>query len=359
MKIAFYTPKLNIGGVEQSFVTLANLLCGHGNKIDFVICQKGILTSELLDNVNLICFNKNKSRQALILMVKYIKDNKPKCIITGSNFHNEFVIIANLLAGNISKVICTQHNYYNNEFDDLKLYKRIYKLAIKILYPLAHSVIAVSDGIEEWMKTISKKIKPKRIYNPFNIERIKSEANTEAKIDNVLPKHYILYAGRFVSVKNLELLINSFAILNKTFPKYQLVMVGSGIEKTKLSNLSLKLNISDKIIWIGDVPNCYRLIKNAKIVALSSYSEALPSLVIESLIIGKTIVSTPNKGALEILANGRFGYITSSFNDADEFAERMMQAITNPFDDLTLKERVDDFDSEKIIEQYLNVIDRC
>ena len=62
---------------------------------------------------------------------------------------------------------------------------------------------------------------------------------------------------------------------------------------------------------------------------MPSLSEALPTVIIESMVLGKTVVATPTKGAKEILKNG-LGYIIKSFDDEKELSEMISYAIDAP-----------------------------
>ena len=64
LKIAFFLPTLNVGGIERVFITYANSLSEFYD-VEFVLCKKeGILLKEFsskvnvynLGNVSLFCF---------------------------------------------------------------------------------------------------------------------------------------------------------------------------------------------------------------------------------------------------------------------------------------------------------------
>ena len=59
--------------------------------------------------------------------------------------------------------------------------------------------------------------------------------------------------------------------------------------------------------------------KMATAVILPSFSEALPTVILESFVFWKNCIATPTKGALDLLENGRLGYISNSFDNVDTF----------------------------------------
>lgn len=152
----------------------------------------------------------------------------------------------------------------------------------------------------------------------------------QCKID--LPfEDYIVFIGRLSIVKNIKLLIDAIYEINKMY-RLPLLIVGDGVERSYLERRVSQLGIQNIVCFIGNQPNPYPFIKNARLVALSSESEAFPTVLLESLALGKTIVSTPTNGALEILENGKYGYISKSYNDVDDFKITINNAYNNPID---------------------------
>lgn len=162
-----------------------------------------------------------------------------------------------------------------------------------------------------------------------------------------IPNDYILFVGRLSKVKNIELLIRGFSQLpNKE--NLNLLILGDGPEYDSLNNLCENLNLGSYVIFGGSVKNPYPYMRKAKIVALSSESEAYPTVLLESLVLGKTIVSTPTNGAIEILHNGELGYISKSF-ELDDYADILKYSLENIIDENSLAKRAMDYYSPKQI----------
>lgn len=57
LKIAFFLPTLNVGGIERVFITYGNSLSEFYD-VEFVLCKKeGILLKELSSKVNRCIYN--------------------------------------------------------------------------------------------------------------------------------------------------------------------------------------------------------------------------------------------------------------------------------------------------------------
>ena len=64
----------------------------------------------------------------------------------------------------------------------------------------------------------------------------------------------LLYVGRFIGWKNVDLLIESIPNLIPLIPNLNLVLVGNGPDKDKLIQLAEELNISNHIYFTGFIP---------------------------------------------------------------------------------------------------------
>ena len=76
---------------------------------------------------------------------------------------------------------------------------------------------------------------------------------------------------------------------------------------------------------------------------LSSLSESLSNVVLEALCLGKTVVSTPCTGPIEILQTPAYGYVSKSFDDCEEFAGLMSHAIEHKIQNSVLSEYSEKF----------------
>jgi glycosyltransferase involved in cell wall biosynthesis len=97
--------------------------------------------------------------------------------------------------------------------------------------------------------------------------------------------------------------------------KYKLIIMGEGPERSAIENLILKFNLSNYIYLVGYFANPYILLKHSKAVISSSNWEGLPLALIESLALGKHVISTDCPyGPREILDDGRYGILVPPNN---------------------------------------------
>jgi glycosyltransferase involved in cell wall biosynthesis len=84
--------------------------------------------------------------------------------------------------------------------------------------------------------------------------------------------------------------------------KLVLLTKGSSAIKCKLQKLVKTLKIEDRVVFAGFKSNPYPYVKHAKLMVLSSAYEGLPTVILESLVLGTPVISTDcESGPREIL----------------------------------------------------------
>ena len=116
----------------------------------------------------------------------------------------------------------------------------------------------------------------------------------------------ILAVGRLSSEKGHAILLQAAARLEKMneVPDFRVVVVGDGPEQENLLRLTGRLGIGQRIVMAGfqtDVRPYYCL---STLLALPSYSEGSPNVVLEAMAAGLPIAATAAGGVPEILEDG-------------------------------------------------------
>ncbi|MDP2696259.1 MAG: glycosyltransferase family 4 protein [bacterium] len=116
--------------------------------------------------------------------------------------------------------------------------------------------------------------------------------------DASMPKEIaILFAGRFVKYKNLEMLVEVFAKLRSKFQYGKLILIGHGPEEDVLRDLVENIGASDYIEILPSLPQeaLFNQIRSAAVCIGPALSEFNPNFILECLSFGKpTILSKGN-----------------------------------------------------------------
>lgn len=191
------------------------------------------------------------------------------------------------------------------------------------------------------------------IYNPFDFDRIRRLSEEKAAIPDT---PYVLYAARLSGRKSQHVLLQAFAKAN--IP-HRLVLLGGTTSDQERQYQSFieseieRLSLQERVILAGFDPNPYPWIKNASLFAMSSASEGLPTVLIESLILGTPVVSTNcPTGPSEILT-GSLATFLSPVGEVDALALNIRRALNDyPKIDDSFLER---FHDTYAINQYINL----
>ena len=348
--IAFFSPTLQIGGVEKVFITLANQLVQYYDVTFILKYDDGSLKEVLSGEINIVCTNSSQLRYALFSLSRILFKYKFDYVFSGTLRTNVLLFLANKLALSPSKIVCGQHNYLDNETE-----KFVHEKILPHVLNNVYKTIAVSDGIRDMLVALGvRDDKVITLPNPINFAEIEQMAFVDCDIPT---DEYILFVGRLSAVKNLTLLIDAFKLFMKVNPTTKLVFVGDGNKKTALAKYAESQGIHENVIWLGNKSNPYPYINKSRIITLSSYSEAFPVIVLESFCLGKTIVSTNTKGANFLLDGGKYGYLVNTFDDPVAFSDALLKAWDSPISEEVLKNRAHNFDvcniSKLLIERIL------
>lgn len=219
-----------------------------------------------------------------------------------------------------------------------RLYKKLYE---------GENVVTVSRAMESDFAELDIQCKSiQSIYNPFDEHEIRSKAdmfNPEIKGD------YIIYPNAFRTQKRYDIM---FKALQKIKSPITLVILS---EKTQeLNDLIKEFKVSERVNVLGFQKNPFPYFKHAKLTVLSSDREGLPTVLVESLILGTPVVSTDcPTGPREILKDSLSQWLVP-VGDSDTLARKIDEAL-----DANIKiseSHIEDFLSKNIINQYKKLL---
>lgn len=136
------------------------------------------------------------------------------------------------------------------------------------------------------------------------------------------------FVGRLVEQKAPDVLIRAFAGPAAALPQVRLAIVGAGPLQDSLHELADKLNLRDKIIWLGE-RDARGVIAGFDLFAISSRREGLPYVVLEAMCAGLPVVATSNSGVEILVASGVNGAVVPT-NDTMAFAAALTELASDP-----------------------------
>ncbi len=140
----------------------------------------------------------------------------------------------------------------------------------------------------------------------------------------------ILCLGRLIPQKGFDLALKAFALVERTFPKARLKIVGEGVEEVVLKQLAVTLGILDKVDFTGPVPpqDVYTLINHATMMLLPSRYEGLPLVALQAARMQRPIISSNVDGLPELVRDQESGLVLAE-NNEHELAKAILSLLHN------------------------------
>ncbi|MGK3126754.1 glycosyltransferase [Candidatus Pantoea formicae] len=361
--IIFIIDGLPGGGAENVTLTLAGGIADRGFQVT-LLSLGARLDYEIPNNITYkVCqdepsgpFRKltelARRARALDKELHQLIEEKGKPSLVISSLHKtDRIVVRSKVLENYPVWHCIHGIYSRSYLGNKKYLSRWFKkFKIQQTYD-KRNIITVSDAVgDDLINAVG--IKPKKIitiYNPFDFSSIRERAQATNPFEG---EEYILHIGRLHQVKRQDRLLEAFAQAN--IPT-RLIIVGQG-EPTVTEQIKAtinRLNLQERVTLTGFTHNPLPILKGARLFALSSDSEGLPTVLIESLICGTPIVSTACPGGVGEIMTGTLSAYQSDLN-SQSLAEKLLLCWQSP-PDIT-SEMYAKFDINLIIERYLSLM---
>ena len=137
-------------------------------------------------------------------------------------------------------------------------------------------------------------------------------AMARAKADPVASD--LLYVGRLIDEKRVDLLIGAIAALVGRFPALRCLVVGDGPERARLRDLAAGLGVGEHVAFLGRVPDerVPGLMQASRILVMPSIREGYGITVVEGQACGlvPVVVRSPLSAASELVSDGEDGVLS-------------------------------------------------
>jgi glycosyltransferase involved in cell wall biosynthesis len=141
--------------------------------------------------------------------------------------------------------------------------------------------------------------------------------------------------GRLCEQKGQLLLLEAAGQLAADNIDFNLVFIGDGELRDQLERRIDELNLRSRIRFMGyqDSAAVRRQIIDSRVMVMSSFAEALPVVLMESLALGRPVISTAVAGIPELVQPGQTGWLVPP-GSVDDLARAMRAALDTPDADL-------------------------
>lgn len=170
----------------------------------------------------------------------------------------------------------------------------------------------------------------------------------------------VLYVGRVDPEKKVGLIIDAFKKAREKVPKALLIVVGDGVDKSRLERKVKEEGISENVRFLGRVlpPDLYELYKIGSLFATASEIETQGIVLIEAAATGLPLIAV-DKGAVgEVCISNKNGYLCQPGNVV-EIGDAMVKILS----DDKLREKfsqnsikiASEHDFERTLDKFINI----
>lgn len=373
-KVAILGLHLGYGGVEQSIVNLANMLC-YNYEVELVITYQVVnqVPYKINPKVKVLYLtnlkpNKEEFKVALkrkriikvfkeglksisilykrtSVMKKYIKKSDADILISSRVLYTELV---SKYANKGVITIAQEHCHHNNNQKYINKVKRACR-NINYLMPVSKELT------DHYQKAIQNG-KTTCLFIPNSLEFWPEEIS---KLDC----KNLISVGRISKEKGYLDLIDVFELVHQVNPDWKLNIVGDGVEMSKLKEKITEKKLEKYVILHGfqDKDYIYQQLLQSSIYVMCSFEESFGIVLLEAASFGIPLVAFSSaQGAHEIIKNNGNGYLIEN-RDKSEMADKINELIDSQEQRVKLgtyaRTSVEQYTFKNVKKQWLKFLD--
>ncbi|VVB88534.1 Trehalose synthase [uncultured archaeon] len=326
------------GGAEKRIYELGRRLAGQGNEVHVfgvkwwegseIIEYEGMVLHGVCAPMELYINGRRSISEAIIFSLKLLPhlSGERFDIIDASAFPYFPCFTVKLVSIlKRTQVVVTWHEVWGNYWYEYIGWRGFFgKLIEHLVSKLSSDSIAVSAATKFNLESIG--VESKKIHiipNGIDIERIERITPSSDGCD-------ILFAGRLIKEKNVDMLLEAVNRLRQTVPDIKCHIIGDGPEKERLIGLACEHGLLDNVKFFGfmEYDEIIACMKSSKVLVLPSSREGFGMVVIEAFACGVPVITVKNQGnAASMLVSEGTGFVVNP--DAGELSHAIRTIITD------------------------------
>jgi len=324
MKIAYVYDNVYpyyIGGLEKRVWEVARRLAQRGHDVHWyamkywdgpdVLEKEGVYLHGVCEPKPLFVHGRRSVEEAIYfarnVFIPLARDNYD--IIDCQNFPY-FPCFSAKIASLLKKtpLVITWHEVWDTYWYTYLGKKGVFGKAVeRITACLTDHNVAVSPKTKNDLQSIGVDKEITVIPNGIDFDSIQAITPSPEKTD-------VIYAGRLIKEKNIDMLIKAIELVKKELPDVQCTIIGEGPEKEALRTLTLELNLERNIRikdFVTSQDDLFALMKSARVFVLPSVREGFGISVLEANACGLPVVTVEHSqnAAYSLIKNGENGFI--------------------------------------------------
>lgn len=227
------------------------------------------------------------------------------------------------------QIVTTIHGWIENTFKS-----KVYIEAGKKTLPYFNKVIAVSPKIKSQLLSLGVSERNiSLIYNGIVVENYNPGSYPQRLLRTKynIPDEAILIGnvGRLSQEKGQTQFLLAAKEVCRQNDKTYFVIIGDGPDYDQLKKTAIQYHIENKVIFTGHVQDVRPFYQDLDIIALTSFTEGFPNVILEALCMNKPVVATDVGGVADIVIDGVTGYLVKAGHYQD-IAAKLIKLVEYP-----------------------------
>jgi N-acetyl-alpha-D-glucosaminyl L-malate synthase BshA len=167
----------------------------------------------------------------------------------------------------------------------------------------------------------------------------------------------VIHISNFRKVKRVQDVLKIFSKINKQIPS-KLLLIGDGVERLKMEQLSRSLNLCNSVRFIGKLKAVEKILSVSDLFLLPSDTESFGLVALEAMASRVPVISSNAGGLPEVNIDGSTGFLLN-VGDIDSMADKAIKLLNDK--DMLAKFKENSyshamkFDLPKILPLYENI----
>ena len=270
--------------------------------------------------------------RTLIKLIQVMKEFQPHIVHTHTAKAGALGRLAALLTGT-PIVLHTYHGHiFHGYFSPMKA--RLFRLIERYLADFTDQLITVSPAVRDELLSLGVGRSEQFRVIPLGLDltpfRKAAALRGELRSELQLTSEDLLVGmvARLVPIKRHHLLLEVASRIVNTIPTCHFLLVGDGELRKELEVQTHRLQINDRVHFLGWRTDLARIYADLDLVVLTSANEGLPVSLIEAMAAAKPVVATNVGGVSDLVQDGETGYLVPS-NDTNAFTKALSSLLSD------------------------------
>jgi len=331
-KILHIVEDLKVGGLEKILASI--VLSLDKSKYDvqvWCLARGGHIAQALIGqgmSVRIFNLKSYYSPLQIVALASFMKEEQFHLIHTHGYFASTFGRLAAIWA-RIPVVVTHVHSTYHD-------YGKRNLLIERVLSYFTDRIICVSQVVQKFVIEIEGINEQKTcvVYNgadiPLIIENPEKIISGKRQWGIEQNDIVVVIVASLTENKGHKILLEAFKAVTQFLYGIKLLIVGDGPQNGVLKSMSIKLDIDENVIFVGEQDNIQEMLQISDLFVLSSlFREGLSIALIEAIAMGLPVITTNIGGNPEIIKDGVNGFLVPP-GDADRLAHAIEILVSDP-----------------------------